>query len=120
MIELVQSLRRVANHLDDIRGIALSGADGLVVEALQLDPLVDLSALAAELSVSLKELGGSAEGAGMGALSGFQLNTTEGLVLVARVNDNHFVMMVVKPDGNSGRARFYLEIEAGRLAAELA
>jgi len=119
MIELVQSLRRVANHLDDIRGIALSGTDGLVVEALQLDPLVDLTALAAELSVSLKEIGASVLGAGMGGLNGFQLDTEEGLVLLSPVSDSHFMLAVVKPGGNGGRAKFYLQLESGRLATEL-
>lgn len=119
MIKLVQSLRRVANHLDDIRGIALVGADGLVVEALQLDPLVDMNTLAAELSVSRKDLTGAASGAAMGVLAGFQIDTTEGAVQVVGVNDDYFLLMVIKPDGNPGRGRFYLRLEAERLATEL-
>ncbi|MBI5136260.1 MAG: hypothetical protein HZA24_02870 [Nitrospirae bacterium] len=119
MIKLVQSLRRVANHLDDVRGIALVGADGLVVEALQLDPLADMTTLAAELSVSRKDLHGAVRGAGMGGLNGFQIDTAEGCVQVVGVNDEYFLLMVIKPDGNPGRGRFYLRLEAERLAVEL-
>ncbi len=120
MIEVVQSLRRVTNHLDDVRGIALVGPDGLMVEALQLDPLADLTALAAELSVTRKDLTQAVQGAGMGNLDGIQLETEEGSVLVAGLAGGYFLLMVIQPDGNPGRGRFYLRLEADRLAPEFA
>ncbi len=119
MIELVHCLRRVCNHLDDVRGIALVGIDGLVVEELQLDPLADLSTLAAELSVVIKDLAENVEAADLGSLETLQMATTEGVVLITSVGSSHFFMLVLKPSGNSGRGRFYLQLEADRLASEI-
>ncbi len=118
MIEVVQSLRRVTNHLDDVRGIALVGADGLLVEALQLDPLADLATLAAELSVVRKDLDQAVQSVGMGALECVQLETPEGSVLLSGVGGGYFLLMVIQPDGNPGRARFYLQLEADRMTPE--
>ena len=119
MIELVHSLRRVCNHLDDVRGITLVGMDGLVVEELQLDPLTDLSTLAAELSVVLKGLGETVSSCSMGQLENLQIGTEEGVILVQGVGSEYFFMLVLKPGGNSGRGRFYLQLEADRVATEI-
>lgn len=118
MIEFAQSLRRVCNHLDDVRGIALCGMDGLVVEEIKQDPLVDMPSLAAELSVALRGLLLSTQMGGMGKLENVRLGTSEAIVLVAGVGSEYFLVLVLKAEGNSGRGRFYLQLEANRLVSE--
>ncbi|MFQ5508187.1 MAG: roadblock/LC7 domain-containing protein [Leptospirillia bacterium] len=118
MMELVQSLRRVCSHLDDVRGIALVGMDGLVVEELKPDPLVDLSVLAAELSVTLKSLQEGAVAGGLGQLESIQLGASEGIIIVSGIGSEYFLLLVLAPGGNPGRGRFYLQMEAGRLVSE--
>jgi predicted regulator of Ras-like GTPase activity (Roadblock/LC7/MglB family) len=120
MIELVQSLRRVCNHLDDVRGIALVGTDGLVVEEIKQDPLLDVAALAAEASVLIKSLEDMVRTGALGRMQDFQLEAEEGTVIVAPVGGGaYFLLLVLRPGGNSGRGRFYLQMEAGRLAGEV-
>jgi predicted regulator of Ras-like GTPase activity (Roadblock/LC7/MglB family) len=119
MIELVHSLRRVCNHLDDVRGIALVGADGLIVEEIKQDPLLDLAALAAELSVMLKSLGDTVRAGSLGRMENFQVETTGGIMIVAGVGADYFLMLVLRPGGNSGRGRFYVQLEAERLDGEV-
>jgi predicted regulator of Ras-like GTPase activity (Roadblock/LC7/MglB family) len=119
MIELVQSLRRVCNHLDDVRGIALVGTDGLIVEEIKQDPLLDLAALAAEVSVLLKALEATAEAGNLGVLQDVQLEAAEGIVIIGGVGESYFVLLVLRPGGNAGRGRFYVQMEAGRLAGEV-
>ncbi len=119
MIDFSQALRRVCSHLDDVRGIALMGMDGLVVEEVKQDPLVDLSSLAAEMSVALRGLSDSTDSGGMGTLENVRLGTSEGIVLVSRVGTDYFLALILKAGGNSGRGRFYLQLEANRLVTEL-
>lgn len=118
MIELVQSLRRIMSHLDDVRGIALVGMDGLIVEEIKQDPLADLGTLAAELSVSLKQVADAAEGCGLGKLETFQMEAAEGVAIVTAMGPEYFLLLVLRPGGNSGRGRFYMQLEAHRMAEE--
>lgn len=118
MIELVQSLRRIMSHLDDVRGIALVGMDGLVVEEIKQDPLADLHTLAAELSVSLKQLTEVTESCALGRLETFQMEAAAGVAIVTAVGSEYFLLLVLRPGGNSGRGRFYMQLEAHRMAEE--
>lgn len=119
MIELVQSLRRVCNHLDDVRGIALVGTDGLIVEEIKQDPMVDLAALAAEMSVLTKSLEDTAESGSLGRIRDVQVDASEGIMILAGVGREYFLLLVLRPGGNSGRGRFYMHLEADRLAGEV-
>jgi predicted regulator of Ras-like GTPase activity (Roadblock/LC7/MglB family) len=119
MIELVQSLRRVCNHLDDVRGIALVGTDGLVVEEIKQDPMVDLAALAAEISVLLKSLEHTVQAGSLGQFQDVQVETTGGTMILAGVGQEYFLLLVLRPGGNAGRGRFYVQLEADRLVGEV-
>ncbi|MDH5527475.1 MAG: hypothetical protein OEY97_09235 [Nitrospirota bacterium] len=118
MAELVHSLRRVCSHLDDVRGIALFGIDGLVVEEIRQDPLVDLSMLGAELSVSLKGTQESTTSAQLGTVQAMQIKMDNALVLVQTISAEYFLLLVLRAGGNPGRALFYLQNEAERLVSE--
>jgi predicted regulator of Ras-like GTPase activity (Roadblock/LC7/MglB family) len=118
MIELVQSLRRVCNHLDDVRGIALVGTDGLIVEEIKQDPMVDLAALAAEISVLLKSLEHTVQAGSLGDFRDVQVETTGGTMILSGVGKEYFLLLVLRPGGNAGRGRFYVQLEADRLVGE--
>lgn len=119
MIELTQSLRRVCSHLDDVRGIALVGMDGLVVEEIKQDPMVELQTLAAEMSMSIKYLMEAAQSGSLGKLEYLQFGTAAGIVIVTGVGTDYFFLLVLKNGGNGGRGRFYLQLEADQLAGEI-
>ncbi|MDH4228637.1 MAG: hypothetical protein OEW11_02690 [Nitrospirota bacterium] len=118
MVELVHSLRRVCSHLDDVRGIALMGIDGLSVEEIRQDPLVDLSVLGAELSVIFKGTRDSTTSEQLGHVRSIQINMENALVLVQTISREYFLILVLRADGNAGRGRFYLQHEADRLVSE--
>lgn len=108
-------------HLKDaaIRGGALSGGDGLVVEEWQASPEVhDLAALCAEMAQLFKESGRIAGDSELGAPLELLLACENGLVLVRRVSEDYLLLLVAEPGAVPGRCRFQLR-QGARRAREM-
>lgn len=102
-----------------IRGGALVGADGLVVEEWQVPRRPhDIPALCAEMGQFFKESGRIAGENGLGGASELLVAGEEGLVLVRRLTEEYILLLVADPGAVAGRCRFQLR-QAARRAKEL-
>lgn len=118
-MNLVESLRRINNNLDDALGVALAGMDGIVVEEHKRDGLLDLNAMAAEFSGILKQLEGVARNIQLNGISELCVLADSGMTLVRKINEEYFLLLVISPEGNFGKGRFLLRREVARLEKEL-
>lgn len=108
-------------HRNDasIRGGALVGADGLVVEEWQVSPQRhDLPALCAEMGQFFKESGRIAGENGMGSATEVFVAGELGMVLVRRVTEDYLLLLVADPGAVAGRCRFHLR-QGARRAKEM-
>lgn len=102
-----------------IRGGALAGADGLVVEEWQVSPQRhDLPALCAEMGQFFKESGRIAGENGLGSATEVFVAGELGMVLVRRVTEDYLLLLVAAPDAVAGRCRFHLR-QGARRAKEM-
>ena len=102
-----------------IRGGALVGADGLVVEEWQVSRRAhDLPALCAEMGQFFKESGRIAGENGLGRAAELLIAGEEGLVLMRRVTEEYLILLVAEPDAVAGRCRYHLR-QGARRAKEL-
>lgn len=102
-----------------IRGGALVGADGLVVEEWQVSRRPhDLPALCAEMGQFFKESGRIAGENGLGRAGEVLIAGDEGLVLVRRVTEEYLILLVAEPDAVAGRCRYHLR-QGARRAKEM-
>jgi predicted regulator of Ras-like GTPase activity (Roadblock/LC7/MglB family) len=102
-----------------IRGGALSGDDGLVVEEWQTSPQVhDLAALSAEMAQLFKESGRIAGENELGDSRELLLAGEKGLVLVRKVSEDYLLLLVAEPGAVPGRCRFQLR-QGARRAMEM-
>jgi predicted regulator of Ras-like GTPase activity (Roadblock/LC7/MglB family) len=98
-----------------VRGGALAGADGLVVEEWQFSPQGhDLAALCAEMAQFFKESGRIAGENGLGGASELLLAGEQGMVLVRKVTEDYLLLLVAEPGAVPGKCRFYLRLGARR------
>jgi predicted regulator of Ras-like GTPase activity (Roadblock/LC7/MglB family) len=98
-----------------IRGGALAGADGLVVEEWQVSPQGhDFAALCAEMAQFFKESGRIAGENGLGDASELLLAGDRGIVLVRKVTEDYLLLLVAGPGAVPGKSRFYLRLGARR------
>jgi predicted regulator of Ras-like GTPase activity (Roadblock/LC7/MglB family) len=102
-----------------VRGGALAGIDGLIVDEWQVSPPGhDLPALCAEMSQFFKESGRIAEENGLGSLSELLLAGEQGMVLVRKVTEDYVLLLVAERGAVPGKCRFHLR-QAARRAKEM-
>ena len=107
--------------LDDIRrrvdgsmAISLIGADGIAVESIN-DRSVPLDVLGVEFSGFVKSIRPSTAELNTGEVRQFSVITEKYAAYLATVTPEYFVLLVLQPDGNQGRARFELARAKQRL-----
>ncbi|HEX9756725.1 MAG TPA: roadblock/LC7 domain-containing protein [Nitrospiria bacterium] len=114
-----ESLRRITNNMEDSMGVALVGMDGIVVEEHKRDPLLDLHSLGAEYCSVIKGLEKTSDSLSMGVMRELSVVAEKSTVLLKRINDEYFLLLVVGSDGNFGKGRFLMKKELYHLEKEL-
>ncbi|MBI3609522.1 MAG: hypothetical protein HY204_02335 [Nitrospirae bacterium] len=118
-MSLAESLRRVIDDLEESRGVALVGMDGILVEEKKQDAQLDLQTLGAEFSGLLKMAGKLAESVEFGGVKEIVTAAEGSTVILRLVTIDYFLMLVIRPDGNLGKARFLLRRAGAQIVTEL-
>ncbi|MEK6683085.1 MAG: hypothetical protein AABY46_00310 [Nitrospirota bacterium] len=118
-MSLAESLQRVIQDLEEAGGIAIVGMDGIVVEEQKRDSRIDLQVIGAEFGGLFKSAGMLSESVEFGAVSELMTITDRSVVMLRRVTAEYFLILVIRPDGNLGKARFLLRRAGSQLKTEL-
>ena len=111
--------------LEDIRrkvegtlAISLIGLDGIAIETLNEDR-VPLDVLGAEFGGFIKSIRLSNTEIDTGEVKQFALVTEKYVTFLSEVTPEYYILLVMRPDGNYGRARFELSKAKELLRDEL-
>ena len=105
-LDLIEGMHR---QDASIRGGALAGMDGLPVEEWQVSPSDhDLAALCAEMAQFFREGCRIAGENGLGDASEMLLAGEQGMILVRKVTEDYFLLLVAVPGAVPGKCRFHL------------
>ena len=99
-------LRALAEHVEGTLAVSLIGLDGIAVETLSFDSL-PLDAMGAEFGGFIKSIRPNAE-LNTGEVLQFALVTEKYITFLSAITPEYYVLLVMRPDGNYGRARFEL------------
>lgn len=104
-----------------IAGLVM-GFDGITVDSY-VDPdagsAFEVETVGMEYSVILKEIRKAAEMLDAGSAREVAIQAERLTTVIRLINDEYFVALAIKPDGNYGKARFLLRTSASKLAADL-
>ncbi len=114
-----ESLRRIANNMEESLGVALVGMDGIVVEEHKKDPLLDLHSLGAEYCTAIRNLEKTSDSLSLGVMRELSIVAEKSTILLKRINDDYFLILVIGSDGNFGKGRFLMKKEIFQLEKEL-
>lgn len=114
-----ESLRRVTNNIEDSLGIAMVGMDGIVVEEHKKDPLLDLQSLGAEYCAVIKDIERASSSLGLGSSKEISVITDKTIIVLNRINEDYFLLLVLGSEGNFGKGRFLLKREIAFIEKEL-
>ena len=100
-------LRGIRDRVEGTLAVSLIGLDGISVEKLNGDN-VPLDVMGAEFGSFIKSIRLSNTELNTGEILQFSLVTEKYIAFVSEVTPEYYVLLVLKPDGNYGRARFEL------------
>lgn len=97
---------------------SLIGLDGIAVETVS-DPGVPLDVLGAEFGGFVKSIRNTNTELNTGDVLQFALVTEKYITFLSAVTPEYYILLVLRPDGNYGRARFELAKAKSLLRDEL-
>ena len=100
-------LRSIAEHVEGTLAVSLIGLDGIAVETVSYDS-VPLEAMGAEFGGFIKSVRVTSTELDTGDVLQFSLVTEKYIAFLSAVTSEYYVLLVLRPDGNYGRARFEL------------
>jgi predicted regulator of Ras-like GTPase activity (Roadblock/LC7/MglB family) len=99
-------LQQMIDHVDGAESAAIMGHDGMIVERAVRKPEKDLDLIAAEYTSLLNGTMRTAGDTGLGAMSEVLIATEQAVLITKVLGHEYFLLMILAPDGNLGRARF--------------
>ena len=98
----------------------LMGFDGIPVEHyVRDDGSVDVETVGMEYSVILKDIRRAAEMLDSGNAREVSIQAEKMTTVIRLLNEEYFVAVALRPDGNYGKARFLLRTQGSKLLTEL-
>lgn len=111
-------LAGIRDRVDGTIAVSLIGLDGIAVETIN-DQRVPLDVLGAEFGGFVKSIRLSNTELNTGEVRQFSLVTEKYITFLSEVTPEYYILLVMRPDGNYGRARFELEKAKHALRDEL-
>lgn len=112
-------LEDVRSRVDGTLAISLIGVDGISVDSINHSG-VALDAMGAEFGRFIKSIRLSNTELNTGEVEQFSLVAEKYVAFLSAVTPDYYVLLVLRPDGNYGRARFELGRAKQVLRDELA
>jgi len=116
---LSDTLEEIARRLPAFRGAAVVGLDGMPLARLAAADGPDLDLFAAEGAALLKQVVGSGSQEAAGRLRALMTLGERWHLLLGRVTDEYFLLLVVGSDVPVGQARYELDRATPRILAEI-
>ncbi len=114
--------RVLTGLLDRVHGavaVSLIGLDGIAVETVGSRVAVPLDVLGAEFGSFVKSIRNTNTELNTGDVLQFSLVTEKYITFLSEVTPEYYILLVLTPDGNYGRARFELSKAKYMLRDEL-
>ena len=112
----LEQLSRISGRIDGARALSLVARDGMPVESVSSDPEIDLEALAAEMVSQARAISANHRELEVGDVQQLSVTTERVTLMVSTVTPDYYLLLVLGPEGNYGRARF--ELRRARLLLE--
>jgi predicted regulator of Ras-like GTPase activity (Roadblock/LC7/MglB family) len=117
-MSFVDILQEVVNGTEGALGALIVGLDGIPVEEYSVSNDMDLQSMTVEYSSLLKEIEKGSQAAQMGTTKEVTVITDNAMIMLRRLNDEYFFVLIIKPEGNFGKGRFLLRMSVPKLLKE--
>ena len=112
----LDQLSLISNRIEGALALSLVAKDGIAVESVSSDPDLDLEVLAAEMVSQARSITENHRELDVGGVQQLSVTTDRLTLMVSSVAADYYLLLVLGPEGNYGRARF--ELRRARLLLE--
>jgi predicted regulator of Ras-like GTPase activity (Roadblock/LC7/MglB family) len=111
-------LRETVQKVDGAVSAMIIASDGIPVEEYAAEKLIDLTGLGAEASAMIRDIGLAAENLGLGETREFSIVSDTCGIIMRRINNEYYMALVIRPEGNFGKGRFILKTAVPKIEGE--
>ncbi len=111
-------LQEVVHGTEGALGAVIVGLDGIPVEEYSVGDGMDIQSMTVEFSALLKEIEKGSQASQMGSTREVSVIADKAMIMLRRLNEEYFFVLIIKPDGNFGKGRFLLRMSAPKLLKE--
>lgn len=112
-------LERLVFDLEEARGAAMIGIDGIPIGEISRSAGIDLEKAAAECTSLIKTATATGRALNQGSAREIVLRCEGAQTLLRSVTPEYFICLILGPDAQLGRARYELQKACQRLESEL-
>jgi len=99
-------------------GALVVGLDGIPVDEFSVGSDLDIQSMTVEYTALIKEIEKGSQAAHLGSTKEVTVMADQAMIMLRRLNDDYFIVLIIKPQGNFGKGRFLLRMSAPRLLKE--
>lgn len=103
-----ERLSQLAGRIEGTMALCLVARDGIPLEAVNFGGDLDLDLLAAEMVAQARSIANDHRELAVGDLQQLAVTTDRLTLLVSSLAGGYYLLLVLGPEGNYGRARFEL------------
>jgi len=113
------TLMQFAERVEGLHGVSLVGRDGIAIDSVVPAEDSVLESVSAELTGILSHLSAADLGLEAGSVRQFVVQSDRATIVLSAVTSEYYLLILLSPEGNSGRARFEARKAASVLEKEL-
>ncbi|MDH4231715.1 MAG: hypothetical protein OEW04_06760 [Nitrospirota bacterium] len=111
-------LKETVDRVDGAVSAMIIASDGIPVQEYISEKILDLASLGAEASAMIRDIGYAAENLGLGEAREFSVISDKCGIIMRKINNEYYLALVIKPDGNYGKGRFILKTTVPKIESE--
>jgi predicted regulator of Ras-like GTPase activity (Roadblock/LC7/MglB family) len=117
-MNFIEILEEIVGKVDGAVSAMIIAADGISVQEYVSERLIDLTGLGAEASAMIRDVALAAENLGLGEAREFSIISDICGIIMRKINDDYYIALIIRPDGNFGKGRFVLKTIVPKIESE--
>ena len=117
-MNFTEVLKEAVDKVDGAVSAMIIASDGITVEEYVAERLIDLVGLGAEASAMIRDIGLAAENLRLGEAREFSIISDTCGIIMRKINNDYYLALVIKPEGNYGKGRFVLKTTVPKIEGE--
>jgi predicted regulator of Ras-like GTPase activity (Roadblock/LC7/MglB family) len=111
-------LKNVVDGTEGALGALVVGLDGIPVDEYSVGSELDIQSMTVEYSSLIKEIEKGSQAVQLGSTKEVTVMAEKAMVMLRRLNEEYFIVLIIKPEGNFGKGRFLLRMSVPKLLKE--